>query len=162
MKIGKNHMKRKRFDDYLKKRLTTKEIAEIKKQAQREVDILKVIQAKHSNTKETKSTFEKFIKSLSPEEREKYYEEYKELLFSELILATETKHKAIPVIFASGSDTYETENKNKHIGPDFDDILRKEGRLEDVELTAIKMVIADQVAKEKKKDKAKVRIKQQY
>lgn len=43
--------------------------------------------------------------------------------------------------------------KNKHIGPDFDDILREEGTLEAAELAAIKMVIADQVAKEMKKKK---------
>jgi len=43
--------------------------------------------------------------------------------------------------------------KNKHIGPDFDDILREEGTLETAELAAIKMVIAEQVAKEMKKKK---------
>lgn len=43
--------------------------------------------------------------------------------------------------------------KNKHLGPDFDDILREEGTLETAELAAIKMVIAEQVAKEMKKKK---------
>ena len=43
--------------------------------------------------------------------------------------------------------------KNKHLGPDFDDILREEGTLKVAELAAIKMVIADQVAKEMKKKK---------
>lgn len=41
--------------------------------------------------------------------------------------------------------------KNKHIGPNFDDILREEGTLETAELAAIKKVIAEQVAKEMKK-----------
>lgn len=43
--------------------------------------------------------------------------------------------------------------KNKHIGPRFDDILKEEGTLEAAELAAIKMVIAEQVAKEMKKKK---------
>ena len=43
--------------------------------------------------------------------------------------------------------------KNKHLGPHFDDILREEGTLEATELAAIKMVIAEQVAKEMKKKK---------
>ena len=42
-------------------------------------------------TKKIKSTFETFIESLSPEERNKYDEEYKELLLSELMLATQAK-----------------------------------------------------------------------
>ena len=41
--------------------------------------------------KKMKSTFDKFIESLSPEERKQYDEEYKELLLSELILATQEK-----------------------------------------------------------------------
>jgi len=43
--------------------------------------------------------------------------------------------------------------KNKHLGSDFDDLLREEGTLETAELTAIKMVIIDQVIKEMKKKK---------
>ena len=43
--------------------------------------------------------------------------------------------------------------KNKHIGPRFDDILKGEGTLESAELAAIKMAIAEQVAKEMKKKK---------
>ncbi len=43
--------------------------------------------------------------------------------------------------------------ENKYIGPRFDDILKKEGTLEAAELAAIKMAIADQVAKEMKKKK---------
>lgn len=42
---------------------------------------------------------------------------------------------------------------NKHIGSNFDDILRKEGTLETAELTAIKMIIIDQVTQEMKKKK---------
>ena len=42
-------------------------------------------------TKKTKSTLEKFLESLSPEERKQYDEEYKELLLSELILAAMEK-----------------------------------------------------------------------
>jgi len=42
-------------------------------------------------TKKTKSTVDKFIESLSPEERKKYDEEYQELLLSELILAAQEK-----------------------------------------------------------------------
>lgn len=41
--------------------------------------------------KKIKSTFDKFIESLSPEERKKYDEEYRELLLSELILAAMAK-----------------------------------------------------------------------
>jgi len=41
--------------------------------------------------KKTKSTFDEFLESLSPEERKKYDEEYKELLLSELMLATQAK-----------------------------------------------------------------------
>ena len=37
--------------------------------------------------------------------------------------------------------------KSKHIGSDFDDFLREEGTLEDTEATAIKRVIAYQLAK---------------
>jgi antitoxin HicB len=43
--------------------------------------------------------------------------------------------------------------KNKHLGSSFDDLLREEGTLEAAELAAIKMVIADQVAKAMKKKK---------
>jgi len=44
-------------------------------------------------------------------------------------------------------------SKNKYIGPNFDDILKKEGTLEKAELAAIKKIIAEQVAKEMKKKK---------
>ena len=43
--------------------------------------------------------------------------------------------------------------KNKHLGSNFDDILREEGTLETAELTAIKMIIIDQVTQEMKKKK---------
>jgi DNA-binding Xre family transcriptional regulator len=43
--------------------------------------------------------------------------------------------------------------KNKNIGPSFDDFLKEKGILEEVELAAIKKVIAEQVAKEMKKKK---------
>lgn len=43
--------------------------------------------------------------------------------------------------------------RNEHIGSRFDDFLEEEGTLESAELAAIKMVIADQVAKEMKKKK---------
>jgi antitoxin HicB len=43
--------------------------------------------------------------------------------------------------------------KNKHIGSRFDDFLEKKGILEEVELAAIKTVIAKQVAKAMKKKK---------
>jgi hypothetical protein len=39
--------------------------------------------------------------------------------------------------------------KNKHIGPNFDDILRAEGTLEAAELTAIEMVIAEKTLNRK-------------
>lgn len=42
---------------------------------------------------------------------------------------------------------------NKHIGSRFDDFLEDKGILEEVELAAIKTVIAEQVAKEMKKKK---------
>jgi len=42
-------------------------------------------------TKKTKSTVDELIESLSPAEREKFDEEYKELLLSELILAAMAK-----------------------------------------------------------------------
>jgi antitoxin HicB len=42
---------------------------------------------------------------------------------------------------------------NKHIGPSFDDFLKEKGILEEVELAAIKKVIAKQVAQEMKKKK---------
>ena len=42
-------------------------------------------------TKKTKSTVDKFMESLNPEEHIKYNEEYKELLLSELILAAMEK-----------------------------------------------------------------------
>lgn len=42
-------------------------------------------------TKKTKSTFDKFIESLSPQERKKYDEEYREFILSELILAAMAK-----------------------------------------------------------------------
>jgi antitoxin HicB len=42
---------------------------------------------------------------------------------------------------------------NKHIGSRFDDFLKDKDILEEVELAAIKTVIADQVAKEMKKKK---------
>jgi len=42
---------------------------------------------------------------------------------------------------------------NKHIGSRFDDFLKDKGILEEVELAAIKTVIAEQVAKEMKKKK---------
>jgi hypothetical protein len=40
--------------------------------------------------------------------------------------------------------------KNKHLGPHFDDFLKEKGILEEVKLAAIKMVVAEQVAKEMK------------
>ena len=42
-------------------------------------------------TKKIKSTFDKFIESLSPQERKKYDEEYREFILSELILAAMAK-----------------------------------------------------------------------
>ena len=42
-------------------------------------------------TKKIKSTFDKFIESLSPQERKKYDEEYREFILSELILAAMEK-----------------------------------------------------------------------
>jgi hypothetical protein len=42
-------------------------------------------------TKKIKSTVDELIESLSPEERKKYDEEYKEFLLSELILAAMAK-----------------------------------------------------------------------
>jgi len=42
-------------------------------------------------TKKIESTFDRFIESLSPEERKQYDEEYKEFLLSELVLAAMTK-----------------------------------------------------------------------
>ena len=38
--------------------------------------------------------------------------------------------------------------KNKHIGSDFDEFLRKEGLLAETEATAVKRVIAHQIEKE--------------
>ena len=42
-------------------------------------------------TKKIKSTFDKFIESLSPEERKKYDVEYREFVLSELLLAAMAK-----------------------------------------------------------------------
>lgn len=42
-------------------------------------------------TKKIESTFERFIESLSPEERKQYDAEYREFLLSELILAAMAK-----------------------------------------------------------------------
>lgn len=42
-------------------------------------------------TKEIKSTVEELIESLTPEERKKYDEEYREFLLSELLLAAMAK-----------------------------------------------------------------------
>jgi len=42
-------------------------------------------------TKKIESTFERFIESLSPEERKKYDEEYREFVLSELLLAAMAK-----------------------------------------------------------------------
>lgn len=42
-------------------------------------------------TKKIESTFDRFIESLSPEERKQYDEEYKEFLLSELVLAAMAK-----------------------------------------------------------------------
>jgi hypothetical protein len=64
-------------------------------------------------TKKIKSTFETFIESLSPEERKKYDEEYKELLLSELILATQAKDiKAIKTLTKMIEMTPSHEKKN--------------------------------------------------
>jgi hypothetical protein len=54
------------------------------------------------------------------------------------------------------TDTMTEKNKivtlrNKHIGSRFDDFLEEKGILEEVELAAIKIIIAEQVAKEMKK-----------
>ena len=43
--------------------------------------------------------------------------------------------------------------KNKHIGPNFDEILQEEGTLEKTELAAIKKVIAEQVSMAMKRKK---------
>jgi hypothetical protein len=94
-------MKRKTFKEYLKKRLTDKEIAEIERQAQLELDILRAIQ---------KIRIDTMIE----------------------------KNKIITL-------------RNKHIGSRFDDFLEEKGILEEVELAAIKTIIAEQVAKEMKK-----------
>jgi antitoxin HicB len=43
--------------------------------------------------------------------------------------------------------------KNIHIGSDFDDFLKKEGILEEVEAAAIKRVIAHQIRQQMRKEK---------
>jgi antitoxin HicB len=43
--------------------------------------------------------------------------------------------------------------KNKHIGDNFDDFLREEGLLEEVEAKAIKRMVAFQIAQEMKRRK---------
>lgn len=110
----KDRMKRKKFHDYLKKRLTDEEIAEIERKAQREVDILKLIQTKRTdNNKEVKSTFEKFIESLSLEERKKYNEEYREFILSELILAAMAKDNISVRKLAKMAKTIPLKNRNR-------------------------------------------------
>ena len=42
------------------------------------------------------------------------------------------------------------DEKNKHIGSDFDDFLDEEGILQDVELVAVKRVVAFQIAERMK------------
>jgi antitoxin HicB len=43
--------------------------------------------------------------------------------------------------------------KNKHLGDNFDDFLREEGLLEEVEANAIKRMVAFQIAQEMKRRK---------
>jgi hypothetical protein len=43
--------------------------------------------------------------------------------------------------------------KNKYLGSDLDDILREEGTLEEATIGALKMIITDQLARKKKKQK---------
>jgi antitoxin HicB len=43
--------------------------------------------------------------------------------------------------------------KNKYMGQNFDDFLKEEGILEEIELAVIKRVIAEQIVKEMKKKK---------
>lgn len=53
-------------------------------------------------------------------------------------------------------------SKNKHIGTDFDDFLRKEGILGEVEAIAVKRVIAYQFEKElKRKNMTKLKMAEQ-
>ncbi len=103
--------------------------------------------------KKTKSTFDEFIESLSQEDRKKYDEEYRIFVLSELILAAMAKDNVSVKNLAKMArvsptiiQTQKIRNmitKNKHLGSNFDDILRAEGTLESAELTAIEMVIAD-------------------
>jgi hypothetical protein len=103
--------------------------------------------------KKTKSTFDEFIESLNPEERRKFDEEYRIFVLSELILAAiandNVSVKKLAQIAKISPTIIETQKiksimiKNKHLGPDFDDILREEGTLEAAELTAIEMVVAE-------------------
>src|SRR3989337_1508757 len=53
--------------------------------------ILRELKEKHIMTKKVKSTVETLIESLSPIERKKFDEDYKELLLSEIILAAMEK-----------------------------------------------------------------------
>jgi hypothetical protein len=109
--------------------------------------------------KKMKSTFDEFIKSLTPEERQKFDEDYKKFVLSELILATIVNDNLSAKNLAKMAgvsptiiQTPKIKNimaKNKHIGPDFDDILRAEGTLETAELTAIEMVIAEKTLSRK-------------
>ncbi len=99
-----------------------------------------------------KSTFDTFIESLSPEECKKFNEEYRIFALSELILAAIAKDnvsvkklakiaKVSPTIIQS-QKIQNIMTKNKYIGSNFDDFLKDRGILEEVELTAIEMVIA--------------------
>lgn len=103
--------------------------------------------------KKTKSTFDEFIESLSQEDRKKYDQEYRIFVLSELILAAMAKDNVSVKNLAKMArvsptiiQTQKIRNmitKNKHLGSSFDDFLREQGILEEVELAAIEMVIAE-------------------
>ena len=46
---------------------------------------------KKINTSQTKSTTDKFLESLDAEEKKQFFEEYRELVLSEIVLATKAK-----------------------------------------------------------------------
>jgi hypothetical protein len=67
-------MKTKSFEEYLKNRLSKEKITEIELKADREARSL--------------STYDIFYKSLNNNQQKKFDEEYRELLISELLIAT--------------------------------------------------------------------------
>ena len=81
----------------------------------------------------------------------KSFQDYLKTRFTDEEIA-EIERKAqleVDILKSIQHERVSTMTKNKHLGPDYDDILREEGTLEEVELAAIEMVIAEQTMNKK-------------